>query len=1619
MLQRAARSDDALAANRHITPTMAKRTEVSRKPAQSRPPKLQRLSRAPRELSPDHAEIDHASLVDDAVPARLYQAQAVVGLGGSAGSIKSLQKFFSAMPPDTGLAFVVILHLSPEHESALPQVLQRSTSMHVVQVNAAAKLKPNCVYVIPPGKQLAAADGTLEVADLPNERGRRVAVDLFFRTLADTHGPQSTAIVLSGADGDGAIGIKRIKERGGLTIAQDPDEAEHPAMPQSAIATGMVDWVLQVDAMPARLMKYHETGRRVKLPPEEPKDAVPPHDGGPARTSVAQAEAALREVLTFLHRRTGHDFSYYKRATILRRIRRRLQVNAIDELPMYLEFLRTHPGETTALLQDLLISVTNFFRDREAFEALAAEIPALLRSRAPNDPVRVWVAGCASGEEAYSIAILLSEYARLLDTPPTIQIFATDLNEDVIKTARDGLYPEAITADVSEERLRRWFIKEQRGYRVRREIRELVLFALHDLLKDSPFSRVDLVSCRNLFIYLKPEAQSRALDIFHFALRGNGRLFLGVSELVDSDNPRFTVIDKKYRVYARKEAARTSLPVPIGASALARLLEAKEKAGEAGPHKFNDEALHRVSVLRDNVEREWSSSELHYRLIERFAPPSVVVTATHDIVHLSDSVGRFLRFSGGEPATNLLKLVHPALRVDLRAALFSAAQSKQPASAINVPMADGEPMSVDIHVASASDLAPEHLLVTFEAHNRSAPPQPNRERSSQQDAVVQHMEHELETTRSQLRLTVDQAESSTSELKATNEELQAMNEELRSATEELETSREELESINEELTSVNLELKARVDELSSANSDLNNLMAATAIATIFLDRNLCITRYTPSAVALFNLIPTDLGRPLTDLTHRLDYREIERDARRALDDLIPTEREVQGEGRWYLARTGLYRSVDERIGGVVFTFVDITARKQAEEALRELQQEQAADLVAILRLQEVSSRLLSMTDLPLLLRQLLDATIEMQHASMGCVQLYDRDAGKLNMVAHRGFDQPVLDRLSDPAIDKLSLGASAMTRRERIEVFDVNEDESFAWLRDIAAQAGFRSVQSTPLIDRNDQPLGVLTTHFGEPRRLSQREQRLTDLYARQAADVIALKLAEQNLRESEEHLRAIVDQTALGVAQCTFNGQFKFANQRMCELAGRSAEQLYRLRFQDITHPDDQARNEKLFARLARDGTPFEIEKRLVRPDHSEIWVSVSVSVLRDRNGRPHSATAVLLDLTERNRARAASRESAEQLKLVVENAREYAIFSTDLARRITSWNSGAQRLIGYNEKEAVGMSADVIFTPEDVAADVPELEANTALTEGRSADERWHVRKDGTRFWGSGSMMAMHDASNRTIGLLKIFRDETQVRAATEALAQSRAELEQALRDNKIARDELEAASRAKDRFLAVLSHELRTPLTPVVMAVHTLSRRDDLPDTAREALEMIRRNVKVESHLIDDLLDLTRISRGHMEILLEPTDLNKAITDAVDVCESDIRGRNQTLTVELNALRHHGDADLNRLQQVIWNLLKNASKFTRRGGEIRVTTRNQGDLFIVSVADNGIGIEPSALPAIFDAFSQGGEWVAREYGGLGLGLAISKATVEAHGGTIRAESAGRGRGATFTVELRLTNP
>jgi two-component system, chemotaxis family, CheB/CheR fusion protein len=837
----------------------------------------------------------------------------VVGLGASAGGIKALRELIANVPPESGIAWVVILHLSPDHDSKLADVLQSSTSMGVTQVDARTAIESDHVYVIPPNKSLEIKDDQLVLNEITRAEHRRSPVDVFFRALADAHGSESAAVVLSGTGPNGSAGLKRIKEYGGLTIAQDPAQADYNDMPRNAIATGLVDFVLPVAQIPSQIIKYFI---RVEHEGQERID-------DPARADEA---GALREVMALVRVRTGHDFSNYKAGTFRRRVDRRMHLRRMTTLSEYARLVRQQPDESVALMKELLISVTNFFRDAPAWTVLDQRIiPRLFAGKGEADQVRVWVAGCATGEEAYSMAMLLTEHRPELPLAPSIQIFASDLDEHAIATAREGLYTNADVADVSEERLARFFETAAGGYRVRRELREMMLFARHNLISDPPFSHLDLISCRNLLIYLNRPVQERIIETFHFALRPAGFLFLGLSESPDGSTDQFICVDANSHIYESR-AVTNRLPLP-----------------HAAPTLSTPAMSGRASEPRPAPGARIFPGDLHQRLLEQYAAPSVVITEEHNIVHASESAGRFMQVPGGEPSRELVRLVRPDLRSDLRAALSQSARDRAAVAVPDIAVAfEDTTRLVDVEVRPVlreGEPGRGYFLVFFHEH---APRQASGEAAPAEtlrrdaEPASRPLEDELARVKEQLRVSAEQYETQVEEAKASNEELQAMNEELRSSAEELEIGKEELQSVNEELTTVNQELKIKIEELGIANNDLQNLINSTDIGTIFLDRSLKVKFFTPRAQDIFNLLPTDVGRPLSNITSTLKDGSLHEHLRTVLERLQTVEREVErDDGRWFLMRVLPYRTLQDRIEGVVVTFQDVSTRRDAETRLRQ------------------------------------------------------------------------------------------------------------------------------------------------------------------------------------------------------------------------------------------------------------------------------------------------------------------------------------------------------------------------------------------------------------------------------------------------------------------------------------------------------------------------------------------------------------------------------------------------------------------------------------------------------------------------------------------------------------
>ncbi|HUG02707.1 MAG TPA: chemotaxis protein CheB [Longimicrobiales bacterium] len=833
----------------------------------------------------------------------------MVGIGASAGGLAALKTLFARIPADSGAAWVVVMHLSPTHESHLSELLQPHVGVPVRQVTETTALEPDQIYVMPPNANLNAIDTHVRLSELEARAAHRGPVDHFFRTLARTHHGHSVGVILTGTGSDGAQGIREIKAKGGITLVQDPEEAEYDGMPRSAIATGEVDAVLPVAEIPGAVLRFIRTEPRVPVGEDE-------------STGDGNHRQLMQKVFALIRARTGRDFSRYKRPTVLRRISRRMQLLQVEELEAYMELLGTDPAEVDALADDILITVTSFFRDPEVFEALAGQVvPRLFKGKGPEDSVRVWSVGCATGEEAFSLAILLLEEATRHSAPPRIQVFATDLHQQSLARARDAFYAGDMEADVSPERLQQFFQAENGGYRVRQNVRELVLFSQHDLLGDPPFSKLDLIACRNLLIYLERDLQREVLALFHYSLTAEGILVLGTSEAVETSK-LFRVEDKKHRVYRRRAVTAAEARIPVFPLSRTR---------------------HPAIVETEHVQGGIASGVLHERMVERYAPPSLLVSPDDTVIHFSEHAGRYLVHPGGEPTVSVFKIVREELRTELRVALRAARQQGGPGvESKPIPMLlDGDTETVVLHVRLAPTFEADGcaLIIFDERASPEAPgePGPGARRGERMGdgGQVGELEAELAVAGRRLETTIEDYEATQEELRALNEELQSSNEELRTTMEELETSKEELQSINEELQALNQENRHRVEELAQLSGDLQNLLVATDIAILFLDRELRIVRFTPKLAELFNVRPADHGRPISDVTHRLGYDDLKDDARTVLERIPAVEREVQDEmGRWYLTRVLPYRIPDDRIEGVVVNFIDISDRKRMEEELR-------------------------------------------------------------------------------------------------------------------------------------------------------------------------------------------------------------------------------------------------------------------------------------------------------------------------------------------------------------------------------------------------------------------------------------------------------------------------------------------------------------------------------------------------------------------------------------------------------------------------------------------------------------------------------------------------------------
>jgi two-component system CheB/CheR fusion protein len=836
----------------------------------------------------------------------------IVALGGSAGSFKAFEKFLSQTPPDTGFAFVIIMHLDPRKNMNVAGILQKFTLIPVIEAEDGTQLAPNHVYVIPPNKDMGIHNGTLLLFKASRTKGARMSIDYFLQSLAEDQWNYAVAVIFSGMGADGETGVRMIKEKLGMAMVQDPETAEYRSMPEAAIESGMVDYILSPEDMPAKIMQYLSHPAL-----NEPvfEDAV----------NERNNRNHLQKILMLLRSQTGHDFTLYKKNTITRRVERRIAFHQLPDYLHYVNYLREHPQEIDTLFKELLIGVTKFFRDSQAFDVLKEALYAKLKDKDPNDTIRVWVAGCSTGEEAYSLAILLIEYMDKLKVGqvPKIQIFATDLDPRAIDHARLGFYYSNIVSEVSPERIERFFIQKNNGYVLKKEVREIIVFAQHNLIKDAPFTRLDLLCCRNVMIYLTADLQKKLLPVFHYSLNNKGLLFLGPAESIGIFSDAFTVLDSKWKLYERVE----------GISSLTKMMDFPFNI--SSHHNKAEQDFKELPVMKGVITEAFQKV-----LLDQYTPASLLVNNKGDILYINGRMDNFLQFQVGEAILNVNKMAREELKYVLGNAIHQSCKQKSIIRVSNVKIAiNGVSHFIDFTVDFINDQQLHGCLaiVFYDKGEIKKQLELDVDLSEINSSQIDELSKELSYTKQQLHTTIEQMETSLEELKSTNEELQSTNEELQSTNEEALTTKEEMQSLNEELMTINLQYQNKAEELTRLNNDMKNLLDNIEIGTIFLDNHLNILRFTPQITRLFNVIPTDVGRSITHIVSNFDYPAIEHVIVEVIETLNGRELEVKTKQYdWYNLRIMPYRTLDNFISGAVLTFTKITPLKAMENRLSTL-----------------------------------------------------------------------------------------------------------------------------------------------------------------------------------------------------------------------------------------------------------------------------------------------------------------------------------------------------------------------------------------------------------------------------------------------------------------------------------------------------------------------------------------------------------------------------------------------------------------------------------------------------------------------------------------------------------
>lgn len=1464
----------------------------------------------------------------------------IVAIGASAGGQEALEQLFTAMPTDCGVSFVVVMHLPAGGPSFLAEMLGRYTTMEVVTAEEEMPLAPDRIHVIPAGRELTVSGDRLllHLASPAAPLRAHHPIDRLFHSLAEARGGNVIAVVLSGFGTDGTAGARAIRAAGGTVIVQEPASAVSPAMPRSVIAADAASLVLPAEAIPVKIAEIARGACSLAAHACHP----------------ATLEEDLHAIFSAVKAVTGHDFSSYKTNTVIRRIERRMAVNDAAGIGKYIALLRKNHQEAHALCQDILIGVTGFFRDPEAFDTLRREVlPRLFADRDPDDPVRIWHTCCATGEEVYSMAMLVREYLDEHRLPARVQIFATDIDEVAVAQARAGLYDDDAVAGVGEERLRAFFTGGDGHWQVAKPLREMVVFAHHSLIKDPPFSRLDFLACRNFLIYLNPDMQKRLITLFHQVLKPGGVLFLGSAESVGHKSELFTTLDKKWKIFIRREGAhRIENPFPLATSI--RLPGKQRPTRPAGTRELSPDAM---------ADRF---------LVERYAPPGVVINEKYEVIHTSSRTGRFLEVPVGEQSRDILKMAREELRPALRAAIYKGFAEQDEITFRGVKINDGDGTTVNILVRplGVSPSAGKLLMIVFEpAAPSAAPPLPAggeeaSEGETSREQLIRQLEEQLHITHEQLQTTTEQLESSnegflsaSEELMSINEEFQSANEELQSTNEELETSKEELQALNEELVTVNAELQGKVEELNQTNSNMENLLATSGIATIFLDRSLDLKGFTPAAATLFNLIPADSGRPFRHFAGKIDWPTFTGDAKTVLTGQPFAEREVTtlDSDRCYLKRLFPYRTPEGRIDGLVVTLIDITERKRAEAEAAESR----------IRLEAAMA---SMND-ALFISDAQGRFVEFNNAFAAylrfrdkaeCAKTFAEYADILEVFLPNGEPAPV----GEWSVPRALRGESATSVEYSLRRKDTGE----TWTG---------SYSFAPIRDRDGTITGSVVT----------------------CRDITDIKRAETELQRARDEWELTFNSVPDLIAIIDHHHRVVRVNRAMAEKLGRAPEECVGLRCYEAIHGSDLPPGFCPHARTLSDGGEHreEVYEKSLGGDYL-----VSTTPLLDHTGQMLGSVHVARNISERKRAEMALRASEEQFRTLAD-AIPQLCWMANADGWIYWYNRRWYKYTGTTPEQMEGWGWQAVHDPQVLPLVMEQWQES--ITTGRPFDMVFPIRSaDGVFRPFLTRVMPLRDRSGAVVRWFGTNTDISEQREAEQAL--------------QLAKEAAEEATRTKSRFLANMSHELRTPMTGV-LGMLDLALSGNLEERQREFIGAARTSAGSLLRILNDILDLTKIEAGKLSIDPKPFSVRECVKNTVNVLLPAAKKKGIDLVFSVaDDVPELLTGDQTRLSQVLTNLAGNGVKFTKAGTvAINVTTGGRdakgGREITFTVTDTGIGIPEAKKDLLFREFSQVDDSHSRIHGGTGLGLAISKEIVERMGGRIDFVS-NEGKGSSFFCRI-----